>query len=748
PQTMGTSPTDPPASVPRETIIPIDVNQKTVSSLMDLTGASTPTRDFEAAINGTALARPPMNQEQFDAQFAYIPGESEMKRRLKKTGQRYINPFTSCAAFKHSLFGFIPILDWLPNYAFKSFIIDDILGGITVGVMHVPQGIAYAILAQVSPINGLYTSFLPPLIYTIFGTSRHNSIGSFAVVSLMCGMAVNRFTDPTNPKYNDTIAFIQDPEMRPSQDQVASSLTFLIAFAMALLRLDFLTTYFSDQVVAGFTTAASIHVLVSQLKDALGIRNLTKHDGQVGYLVMNLYEMALRIADVNIYACGISLFCIVFLVVGKEVISVQLKKRCNFKYTIPYELLLMIITTVCSYCFNFQETLNVKIVGDLPNSPPTPAVPRFDLMPSLIMDALAITIVVYAVHISLAKMFAKKQNYEIDANQELIALGITSVASSFFPIYPVACSLGRTLLNFQVGTKTLLSNVFSSILLLSIILYLGKFFGPLPMPVLSCIVIVALTGIFNKFKELRLLWPVSKIDFSIWMVSFLSTVFIDVTPGLAISICYALFTTIAREQWPRWHLLGNVHGTLDFKDSERYEDVFFFHAICIFRFDSPLLFTNVDRFKKCISKAMSQWERSHEYYVFRVERTKVLTDLRDGVIKEEEVDEGEALSRHFIIDCSGFTFVDYMGVSALKEVYVEMRNRGVLVYFAAAKAPVRDLFSKCGFYDYVAKENFYPTIRDGVAIARLRQKARGQQDVQYSLEHDRLSEIMSAVPMH
>ncbi|GMT32684.1 hypothetical protein PFISCL1PPCAC_23981, partial [Pristionchus fissidentatus] len=719
---------------------------------IESTGSSTPTKDLEAAINGSALARPPMNQEQFDAQFTYKPGEEgEFTRRMKKTGRRYLYPFTSCNAFKHTLIGFIPILDWLPNYS-KSFIIDDILGGITVGVMHVPQGIAYAVLANVPAVCGLYTSFLPPLIYTIFGTSRHNSIGSFAVVSLMCGMAVGRFTDPTNPKYNDTVTKNKN---LPTPEQVASSLTILIAFInflMAILRLDFLTTYFSDQarivqVVAGFTTAASIHVLVSQLKDALGIRNLQKHDGQLGYLMWNLWEIIKRIPDVNLYACGISLFCIVFLLLGKEVISVQLKKRCNFKYTIPYELLLIIITTLCSFLFDFQDNWSIKTVGKIPTQIPIPAVPRFDIMGNLIMDALAISIVVYAVHISLAKMFAKKQSYEIDANQELIALGITSVASSFFPIYPVACSLGRTLLNFQVGTKTLLSNLYSSILLLSIILYLGEFFGPLPMPVLSCIVIVALTGIFNKFNDLRLLWPVSKIDFSIWVVSFCSTVFIDVTPGLAISICYALFTTIAREQWPRWHLLGNVHGTFDFKDSERYEDVFFFHAICIFRFDSPLLFTNVDRFKKCIAKAMSQWERSHEYYVFRVERTKILTNAIDGV-KEEEVDEGEALSRHFIVDCSGFTFVDYMGVSALKEVYVEMRNRGVLVYFAAAKAPVRDLFSKCGFYDYVAKENFYPTIRDGVAIARLRQKARGQQDVQYSLEHDRLSEIMSSQPMH
>ncbi|GMR39795.1 hypothetical protein PMAYCL1PPCAC_09990, partial [Pristionchus mayeri] len=665
---------------------------------------------------------------------------------LKKNGMRYIHPFTSCSAFTKAFFGFFPILRWLPNYSLKNYFIADLLGGITVGVMNVPQGIAYAALAGLPAVTGLYTSFLPPLIYMLFGTSRTNSISAFSVVCLMTGLAVERFTDPTNAKYAETVGFIKDPAMLPTPEQVASSLTMLIALMnllMATLRLEFFTTYLSDTVVSSFTAAASVHVLVSQLPDALGIKDMVKHDGQNGYLVMNLYEIIIRIPHVNLYACGIALVSMIYLMLGKEVLSVQLLKRCNFPWPIPYELLLIVIATICSYFFDLNDPpFNVKVIGNITTGLPTPSVPRFDLMPALMEDAFTITIVVYAMHMSLGKMFAKKHDYEIDANQELIAIGFMSFAAGFFPIYPTSCSLSRTLMNVRIGTKTLLSNIFAASLVLATILFLATYLEPLPKPVLSAIVIVAIYSIVNNFKMPVMLWSVSTIDCSIWAVSFVATVFIDIVPGLTISILYALFTTIAREQWPRWHMLGKINGDLDFEEMDRYENVSFFQAICMFRFDAPLLFTNADRFKKSAAKAIQQWETEH--WDLKVEMTEKLPIVIEGDVEKKE--KVEILSRHFIIDCSGFTFVDYMGVMAMKEVFLEMHARGVLVYFAAAKAPVRDLFAKCGFHEQVPKEHFYPTTRDAVAIARLRLRTSdGHYDhCAFEQDNDGFSEITTA----
>ncbi|VDM62334.1 unnamed protein product [Angiostrongylus costaricensis] len=524
-------------------------------------------------------------KDEFDKRFSYkLPRErDEFKRRTNEfVISSYYKPFTSLKLFKLSLISFIPIIQWLPHYNWKENLLPDVIGGLTVGVMHVPQGIAYALLAKQEAVIGLYTSMFPSLIYMVFGTSRHNSIGTFAVVSLMTGLAVDRLTHVT--------------DNLPTSIEVASALTILVGviqFCLGVLRLSFITTYFSDQVVSGFTTGASCHVFISQLKDAFGLRGMPSRSGP-GYLFLKLYDIAANFNRINWAAVVTSVISIAFLVIGKDHINPLVKRKFKTSIPLPFELILVVAGTMVSYLLDMNRIYNVRIVHHIPTGLPGVSWPRFSLMSDLIPNGLGISVVVLAVHISLAKMFAKKLNYEVDPGQEMYAMGLASIGSGFFPVMPSACSLGRTIVSVESGTRTQLSTVFSIILLISVIAYFGKLLETLPMCILSAIVIVALKGMLNKFKELRTLWPLSKIDFSIWIVSFLATMCIDVTEGLAISILFALFTTIIREQWPRWHLLGNVSGTSDFRDFEKYDDVYFFKGICMFRFDSPLLFTNVE----------------------------------------------------------------------------------------------------------------------------------------------------------
>ncbi|CAK5091801.1 unnamed protein product [Meloidogyne enterolobii] len=434
----------------------------------------------------------------------------------------------------------------------------------------------------------------------------------------------------------------------------------------------------------------------------------------------------------------------------------------------------MVLGTFLSFLFHGHSKFGLEIVDHIPAGIPTPIMPDLTLLPELLPDAIAIAAVVMAVHISLAKIIAKKKCYRVDPGQELFALGFSSTLSSFFPVYPVSCSLGRTLVNVEANTKTQLSTIFSCTFLAACIL--------------SSIIIVALKGIFRKIADLRRLWPLSRIDFSIWLVSFVSTVCWDVSQGLVISIGFALLTTVFRTQWPRWHFLANLSGTNDFRDAERYELIHTFPGICIFRFDSPLLFTNVDNFKETIHKAFQRWKRYQGAQLglhvvgstLRVQMEllfqlichpnqtcsgngRTMMKITNERQPEDENIEAktEAYSQsfenqktlekigsfdspqhlHFIVDCSGFTFVDCMGVNALKEIFTEMRQQRVRVYFAAAKAPVRDLFEKCGFYEYVPKRNFYPTIRDAVAIARMRRNASSQNLLEESIIHRVYDEI-------
>ncbi|KAK0410224.1 hypothetical protein QR680_005014 [Steinernema hermaphroditum] len=656
-----------------------------------------------------------MNQEEFDSEFGYSrpEQEDELLRRTKKTLSTYYSPFSSLRAFLATFLSFFPIVRWLPKYDFRQDLMHDIIGGLTVGIMHVPQGIAYAVLSHVHPVVGLYTSFFPPLFYMAFGTSRHNSIGSFAVVSLMTGLAVTTLMK-THGVYSTPASFTNltatlSPEEGVTPIMITSTLTLcigIIQFLMAFLRLDFIATYFSDQLVAGFTTAAAFQVLVAQLKDVFDIKDLPERTENYAMVFLRTYDILANIERTNWYAFGISIASMAFLIFGKEFVNPFVKSRFRSPVPIPFELLLVIISTVISYVCNLNHNLDIQIVDHIPTGFPSPQLPHFSLIPSLIVHAFGIAAVIVAVHISLAKMFAKKLKYEVDARQELYAIGFSSIASGFFPVYPASTALGRSMVNVEVGSRTLVSTAFSSLLLVAMIAYLGQWLDALPMCVLSAIIIVALKGMFMKLSALPQLWKLSKMDFSIWVVSFVVTVAWDVIPGLAAGIIYALFTTVMRTQWPRWHILGHIDSTDQFRDCERYKEVQFFDDICVFRFDSPLLFVNVERFKSTIAKATDEW------------RSEGSLDLvRSVECDKQALDRAARGPLHLVIDCSGFTSIDCMGVNVLKEVFLEMKERDVVVSFAATKAPVRELFEASGFYGAVPKSNFFPTIRDAVAIA-------------------------------
>lgn len=219
-------------------------------------------------------------------------------RILKNEMNRYYGPFTSGACFKEFLLNLFPIFRWLPDYEWRKNLTSDVIGGVTVGVLHVPQGqfhtcrlfmlfsgIAYAILSRQEPIVGLYTSIFPVFIYMFFGTSRHASLGTFAVVALMTGLAVER--EAYIPADNLNSTMLPGDDQLPSAIEVSTALVLgvgLVQFLMGIFRLQFLTTYLSDQLVAGFTTGAAVHVLVSQFKELFGMRGLVKHSGP-GYLI-------------------------------------------------------------------------------------------------------------------------------------------------------------------------------------------------------------------------------------------------------------------------------------------------------------------------------------------------------------------------------------------------------------------------------------------------------------------------------
>lgn len=643
-----------------------------------------------------------MNQEEFDTAFGYkMDVESQFSRQARKAGKKCTEPCANCSNLWRTVVGFVPIIGWLPDYNFKQYVVWDIIGGLTTGIMHVPQGIAYAVLSGVDPVYGLYSSFFPALFYMFFGTSRHCSIGSFAVVALMSGIAndkiMSRYSNPDVLK-NGTDMLLSDKGMTPIK--VATTLAFslgIIQFATGLLRLQFLTAYFSDELVAGFTTGSAVHVFIAQIDDIFGIK--VPKVGGPAYIFRRAYDIILRIPKSNPCTVIISIIAILFLYVGKDFISPFVNKRTKKKIPIPYELILVVISSFVSYLLNVNENYGTFIVGNIPAGLPKPEIPKFEAVPDCFVDALGIAAVTVAVHISMAMMLAKKMKYTIDPGQELYALGLSSMLGSLFPIYPTSTALGRTMVNVESGSKTQLSTLFSSLFLLTIILWIGPLLETLPMCTLAVIIIMALRPMFLKLKELPKLWPSSKIDFCIWLVALTSTVVIDVMEGLAISIIFALFTVIFRSQWPNVEELVTVSNDQDFIDVQRYNRGVSHPNIYILRFDSPLIFPNIERFKKRTYGALSQLTSS----------TSTESKKRD----QKDIHQ----QRYLIIDCSCIACIDSMGTTTFKEIILDAKSREVSVLFASVNNNVRDSLEASKFFESVSRKCFFPTLCDAMSVA-------------------------------
>uniref|UniRef100_A0AAQ6IMG4 STAS domain-containing protein n=1 Tax=Anabas testudineus TaxID=64144 RepID=A0AAQ6IMG4_ANATE len=406
----------------------------------------------------------------------------------------------SVPKLKRTVLSSLPVLYWLPKYSVWDYGMPDLIAGISVGIMHLPQGMAYALLASLPPVFGLYTSFYPALIYFFFGTSRHISIGTFTVLSIMVGSVTERLvSDGDFLKMNGTnITAEVDVIARDSyRVQVVAATTVLgglIQVLLGLVKFGFVGTYLSEPLVRAYTTAAAGHAVVAQLKNIFGV-SPTRFSGPLSLIVAGTL--------ISNYA------------------------QLNSNYT-------------------------VSVVGEIPSGLSPPRVPDVSLFGEVIGDAFALAIVGYAICISLGKTFALKHGYKVDSNQELVALGLSNAVGGFFQCFSVCSSMSRSLIQETTGAKTQMAGVVSSLIVLVTILKLGPLFQELPKAVLGAVVFVNLKGMFKQYSDIVTLWRTSKIDLVLWLVTWVSTVLLNLDLGLAASITFAVLTVIFRTQMPTY----------------------------------------------------------------------------------------------------------------------------------------------------------------------------------------------------
>ncbi|NXN99496.1 S26A3 protein, partial [Rhinopomastus cyanomelas] len=495
-----------------------------------------------------------------------------------------------------------PVVSWLPAYRFREWILSDIVSGINTGLVAVLQGLAFALLVNVPPGYGLYAAFFPVLVYFIFGTSRHISVGPFPVLSLMVGGTVIRLVpDDTagNGTSTNTSAIDQERVM------VAASVTFLsgvFQLLLGILQFGFIVIYLSQSLISGFTTAAAVHVLVSQLKFMLQLP-VPGFNKPLG-IIYTLESIFSHITETNVADLVTSLVVLIIVFVVKEMND---RYKAKLPTPIPIELIVTVIAALISYFVNLEEKFNVAVVGKLEEGFQAPVAPDVGILQQCVGDSISIAIVGFAVAFSVAKVYSIKHDYTIDGNQVEINTRHFRRALPFggsFKGFASSTALSRSGVQESTGGKTQIAGIISSAIVLIVILAIGFLLAPLQKSVLASLALGNLKGMLMQFKEVGILWRKDKYDCIIWVVTFLAAIFLGLDIGLATAVAFQLLTVVIRSQVPSCTVLANVGRSNIYRNRKDYSDIYEPEGVKIFRCSAPIFFANIEFFREKLITAV------------------------------------------------------------------------------------------------------------------------------------------------
>ncbi|XP_062248253.1 solute carrier family 26 member 6-like [Platichthys flesus] len=643
----------------------------------------------------------------------------------------------SVPRLKSFLLRSIPLLSWLPSYSIRENAIGDLVAGISVGIMHLPFGMAIALLASVPPIFGLYSCFYPVLLYCIFGTSKHISAGPYTVVGGMIGGIADRLVHNSDFMIwnNVTNSSIIDTKSRDAaRVEVAVAVSFLsgvIQILLGLAQFGFLVTYLSEPLVQGYTTGNAFQIIVSQLKYVFGI-NPAGHTGPLA-LIYTFVDICYLIPHSNIGTLVVSVITFVCLFVAKE-LNVCLSKK--IPVPIPMEVIILIIGTFVSWQVNLKGNYGVEVVGLIPSGIKPPVFPDVSLFGQVIGDAFALSVVGYSMVISLGRIFALKYGYQVDSNQELIALGLSNSIGGMFQCLSISCSMARSAIQELAGGKTQVAGALSAIVSLFIMLWIGALFKDLPKAVLAAIICFSLQGILKQFLDIPVLWRKSKIDAVIWVATFIFTLLLNSDIGLAASIGFSMLTVIIRTQLPKYSLLGQVPGTDVYRPLEQYKQVRQVQGILIFRSSATLYFANAELYQDALrkksdidvakilsakKKLKAQRKRIEKENAKKAKKNEVnmVSEHQEIAVIKVDVKHEPSYPQAIVLDLSPVNFLDTVGIKALQEIQRDYGKIGIEVVLAGCQTDVVDNLQTGGFFDdKMTKSCLFSTIHDAVLFCQ------------------------------
>jgi high affinity sulfate transporter 1 len=548
----------------------------------------------------------------------------------------------------------VPALPALRTYQ-RAWLSRDVIAAVVLSALLVPQGMAYAELAGLPAITGLYTTVVCLLAYAVFGPSPYLVLGP-------------------DSSLGPIIAAIILPLAAGSTEAavgLAGALALIVgAFAIGagVARLGFVSDLLSQPVRLGYMAGLAATIVASQLPALFGF------DVDGGNLVADIRDFLAGLDETNMAALAIGLLALA-IIVGLR----------RFRPRVPGILVAVVVTMALSAILDLAAK-GVAVVGVLPQGFPSPSLPSIDLadLPLLIGGAVGITLVAVGDTVSVSSGFAARRGSEVDSDQEIVAIGSANVAAGLFSGFPVSTSSSRTAVADQAGAKSQLTGFSAALLVLAMLVLVPGLFQWLPMPVLATIIIVAGASLLDA-QALRRLWVVRRSDFAIAALCFLGVALVGVLEGIVVAVVVSMGEIFLRAWRPHWAILGDPDAVAGYHDVSRYPDAELVAGLVILRWDAPLFFASSNLFRDTVRRVIAETDPRPDWIVIAAEPiTDIDTTAADMLVKLDE--ELNADGRHLV--------------------------------FAELKDPVRDKLERYSIYDTIDPSHFYPTIRKAVQAFR------------------------------
>ncbi|CAH9104139.1 unnamed protein product [Cuscuta europaea] len=567
---------------------------------------------------------------------------------------------------------FIPILEWGPRYSFNSFKAD-VVAGITIASLAVPQGISYAGLANIPPIYGLYSSFVPPMVYAMLGSSRDLAIGTVAVPSLLLAAMLGQ---EVNPKVNPTLYV-----------QLVLTATFfagLLQASLGLLRLGMIVDFLSHATILGFMGGAATVVCLQQLKGILGLVHFT-HATDFVSVVRSIFSQTHQWR----WESGVLGCCFLFFLMLTKYFSKR--KAAFFWINAMAPLTSVVLGSVLVY-FTHAEKHGVQVIGHLKKgiNPLSSSELAFGspYIGTAIKAGVVTGVIALAEGIAVGRSFAMFKNYHIDGNKEMIAFGVMNIAGSCTSCYLTTGPFSRTAVNFNAGCKTSVSNIVMAIAVMITLLFLTPLFHYTPLVVLSSIIMTAMLGLIDYEAAIHL-WKLDKFDFLVCISAYIGVVFGSIQIGLIVAVALSLLRVLLFVARPKTMILGNIPNSNTYRSVDQYSKAASVPGIVILHIGGPIYFANAGYLRERISRWIDEEE-------------------------EKRKSMGGAELQYVILDMTAVGNIDTSGITMLDEVKKNLDMRDLKLVLANPGGEVMKKLDKSKLIESIGKEWIYLTVAEAV----------------------------------